>query len=361
MSDSSRSPYYDRFYRRAFGVGTFLILAYALWAVLQPFLGAIAWALLIAFLLQPVHVRLTRKFRGRASLSSALLTAAAFFVAVGPLTAVGVAFVRQASGLVNLLQEKVGDVNVSSVSSLKTIPYVGRVLGWVEDHAPVSPEQLQSWALSGARTLLEKGASLGGSVFLGAIGTVVGFTIVLFLLFFFLRDGASMVKRFVSLVPMKEARKRELVDYLAAVTRAVVFGTLLTALLQGTLLAIGLAMAGLPSPVVFGVAGTMLALLPFGGTAIIWIPAVIYLGARGEYGWAIFLFIWGALLVSLVDNFLKPLLISGRAELPTLAAFLGVLGGVAAFGVVGLFLGPVLIGLALALLRFAEERGHASA
>src|SRR6185312_668070 len=148
-------------------------------------------------------------------------------------------------------------------------------------------------------------------VFLGAIGTVVGFTIVLFLLFFFLRDGASMVKRFVSLVPMKEARKRELVDYLAAVTRAVVFGTLLTALLQGTLLAIGLAMAGLPSPVVFGVAGTMLALLPFGGTAIIWIPAVIYLGARGEYGWAIFLFIWGALLVSLVDNFLKPLLISG--------------------------------------------------
>jgi predicted PurR-regulated permease PerM len=144
------------------------------------------------------------------------------------------------------------------------------------------------------------------------------------------------------------------------VTRAVVLGTLLTALLQGTLVGIGFAIVDLPSPVVFGVVAAIVALLPIGGTALVWVPATIVLAVQGRYGSALFMLLWGALLVGLVDNFLKPLLISGRAEVPTLAAFLGVLGGLAAFGPIGMFLGPVILALAIALVRWAEENRPAA-
>jgi predicted PurR-regulated permease PerM len=159
---------------------------------------------------------------------------------------------------------------------------------------------------------------------------------------------------------MPKARKQELFEYLGAVTRAVVLGTLLTALLQGTLVGIGFAIVDLPSPVVFGVVAAIVALLPIGGTALVWVPATIVLAVQGRYGSALFMLLWGALLVGLVDNFLKPLLISGRAEVPTLAAFLGVLGGLAAFGPIGMFLGPVILALAIALVRWAEENRPAA-
>jgi predicted PurR-regulated permease PerM len=236
------------------------------------------------------------------------------------------------------------------------VPIAGAALRWIEDVAPFSREQTSAALLSAARSVLEWLGSLGGTLFVGAMGTVIGFMLMLFLLFFFLRDGAAMQQRLIHLIPMPETRKLELLEYLGNVTRAVVFGTLLTALLQGTLVGIGLAIVGLPSAVVFGVLAAGLALLPVGGTAFVWVPATLILAVQGRYGAALFLLLWGVLLVGLIDNFLKPLLISGRAEVPTLAAFLGVLGGLAAFGPIGMFLGPVFLALTIALLRWAGER-----
>jgi predicted PurR-regulated permease PerM len=154
---------------------------------------------------------------------------------------------------------------------------------------------------------------------------------------------------------MPDARKQQLITYLASVTRAVVFGTLLTGVLQGALIGVGFGIVHLPSPLVFAVIAALLSLLPIGGTALVWVPAALYLLAQGRYGAAIFLTIWGALLVGLMDNLLKPLLISGRAEIPTLAVFLGVIGGLSAFGPIGMFLGPVLLAMTIAVLRWAEE------
>ena len=136
-------------------------------------------------------------------------------------------------------------------------------------------------------------------------------------------------------------------------TRAVVRGTVLTAIVQGLLLGIGFAVVGMPAPVVFGVLAAVLSVVPFGGTALVWVPAVICCWSRA-YTQAGILLVFGV-IVSSVDNFLKPILISGRAVLPTLAVFIGVLGGLAAFGLIGLFVGPVVIALVLALLEFARE------
>ena len=124
---------------------------------------------------------------------------------------------------------------------------------------------------------------------------------------------------------------------------------------QGLLLGIGFAIVGMPAPVVFGVLAAVLSVVPFGGTALVWVPALATLLVQGSYGQAIGILVIGA-IVSSVDNFLKPFLISGRSPLPTVAVFIGVLGGLAAFGLIGLFVGPVVIALVLALLEFAREQ-----
>jgi len=121
-------------------------------------------------------------------------------------------------------------------------------------------------------------------------------------------------------------------------------------------LGIGFSIARLPSPVVFGVVGALIAMLPLGGTAIVWIPAAGWLFIDGRWGWGIFMVVWG-LMLSALDNFLKPMLISGRAEVSTLVVFLGVLGGLSVFGAIGIVLGPLVLSLALALIEFAEEPG----
>ena len=198
-------------------------------------------------------------------------------------------------------------------------------------------------------------AGSGGTVFLGAIGTLVSFMLTLFVLFFVLRDGPRFASAVVRMLPIEPALRGKLSRHLIDVTRAVFMGIGLTALVQGTLLGIGFAIAGLPSPLVFGVLGVLFALVPVVGTAVVWIPATLWLLIQGEPGYALFMAGWGVIVVGGVDNFLRPMLISGRVEVPTLAVFIGVMGGLSAFGFIGLFLGPIVLGLLVALFRFTTE------
>jgi predicted PurR-regulated permease PerM len=177
---------------------------------------------------------------------------------------------------------------------------------------------------------------------------------MLFLFFFILRDGRDMFVRAIRLIPLATERRDHLFAHLANVTRGVVYGTGLTAVLQGTLVGLGFALTGLPSPVVFGVLAGVVALLPAGGTALVWGPAVAYLAFAQRWGAAIFLLIWG-LLVSVSDNFLRPMLISKTAPVSTLVVFVGVVGGVSAFGTIGLVIGPVFLTLVAALIQYAHE------
>ncbi len=342
------------FYQRVLAVGGLAIVAVLLFQILEPFLGPLAWAIFLGFLMQSWQARLTKWLRGRASISAFALTMLVLVLFLGPLTALAVAFARQATELAARLQVWMGQQQGTGLSKLTEIPVVGSALNWLDENVQVSAAHVQAWLAQGSKGLFDQLAALGGTAFLGAVGTVLAFTAMLFLLFFFIRDGRAIARRGASLVPLESERREELADMLAAVTRAVVRGTVLTALIQGFLLGIGFAVVGLPAPVVFGVVAAVLSVVPFGGTALVWVPAVVMLAVQGSYTQAGVLLAFGV-VVSTVDNFLKPLLISDRAELPTLGVFIGVLGGLAAFGIIGLFLGPVVIALALALVDFARE------
>jgi predicted PurR-regulated permease PerM len=343
------------FASRIFGLVFVGLLAYALVLILKPFLGPALWAFLIAFLLFPLNRWLRARMRGRKGLAALTLTAAVILGIVIPASIVSIAFVRQGSDLLARLSSMADQYKIARPSDLLHVPLVDRALHFLQDKFPASAEQVQQWLVQGLSDAVQFLLARGRSAFVGALGAMVSLGLMLFLMYFFFRDGDDFAIRSIRLIPANEGRKTRLVKHVASVTRAVVIGSLATALAQGAGIGIGFWICGLPSPVVFGVLAAVLALLPVGGTAFVWVPGALLLGAQNRWGFAIFLAIWGALIVGSADNVLRPMLISGRAQISTLPVFFGVIGGLAAFGMIGMFLGPVLVALAQELFRFAEE------
>jgi predicted PurR-regulated permease PerM len=341
------------FYARTFALIALLGVAYLLYLVLAPFFAPIAWAFFIGFLIHPTHEWVVRR-SGRPTVSAALLTVATLVIIVGPLTALGAAFAAQVAELLKYAQQFAAEHRAPTPADLADVPILGRGLAWLDENAGVSLAQVQAWGVEAARTVLGSLASLGQKAFLGALGTVVGFLLMLFILFFAIRDGGAMFIALRELIPMSRLEKERMFGHLASVLRAMVYGTGVTALVQGALIAVGFAIIGLPSPIVFGVLAALLALVPMAGTPVVWVPAVIVLALQQRYGAAVFMLVWGGFVVT-IDNFLRPWLVAGKAHVGTLTVFIGVLGGVAAFGPIGIFLGPLVLALAIALIQFALE------
>src|SRR5208283_2269299 len=346
-------PAESTFYPRIFALVVAALLGYALLLIFRPFFAALCWAAFLAFLLHPLNLRLRRRLHGKNG-AAGLLTVLTPIVILLLLSALSVEFVAQISVLVQKLQSWAQQLDIRTYSDLQQFPLIARANAWLEAHAGISAAQVQSWLVSGSQELLHRAASLSGAFFLGALGSLFAFVIMLFLLFSLLSEGDVLWARARRLIPLDEMRKERLFRQLSAVTRAIVFGTTMTALLQGLLLGIGFAIAGLPSPVVFGVLVALVSMLPVGGATFAWVPATGWLFYDGQWGYGIFMLLWGLMLAG-IDNVLRPVLISGRARISGTAVFVGVLGGVPAFGALGIIVGPVLLSLVIALIEFAEE------
>lgn len=349
------APSDDRFYSRLFAVLALGLLGLALLRIFAPFVLPILWSALLALLFDPLNQRLLRRLHGRAGLAAGLLTAAAAMLIAAPAAVVVIVFTGQLSALIAKLEGVTTRYQISGPADIFQLPPIRAALQWLEGHLPVASADVEAWILEGGKNLLRTMAASGGTILLGMVGALVALLLTLFLLFFFLRDGRKIAARLIGAMPMPSEHKTILGHQLVSVTKAVVLGTLITAVIQGTLVGIGFALAGFPSPVVFGALAAGASLLPIGGTALIWGPGAIVLGAQGRWTAAILLAVYGVVIVGMVDNMLKPLFISGKAQISTLPVFFGVMGGLVAFGPIGMFLGPVVIALALALLQFAEE------
>jgi predicted PurR-regulated permease PerM len=273
-------------------------------------------------------------------------------VILAPICIVAVVFAHQMAVL--LEQFRLSDLRLDEgfVASARVWPVLGPPLAWLHATLPEATEH--AWLKSGADVLLGTAAAASRDFLVGAGARLVDFGLALFLLFFLLRDGPGLLHRLEPFIPLEVSRRQRLLELLGNTTRAVVFGSGVTALVQGAMVGLGFAVTGLPAPVVFGSVAALLALLPAGGAGLIWLPGVIALFARGAVGWAIALGIWGS-LISVMDNLLRPYLVSSQAPVSTLMVFVGALGGASAFGMVGLILGPVLLSLVAAVLRFIEE------
>lgn len=351
----------DRFTLRAFSLGFSLLLIYLLWKILHPFASPILWATLLAFLLFPLNTRLRKKWKGRNGAAAGAMTLVVLVAVVVPMTLLGMLFVRQAGDLATRVSALATRYQIEKPADLFRLPALDRAVQWLDAKTPMSAAEIQEWVVTAAKSGMDLAIAGSKSIVLGAVGFVASLLLMLFILFFFFRDGDRMAAEVFDIVPAETHKKEKLVAHVSSVTKAVVFGTLLTALVQGGLIGVAFWVCGLPSPVVFGVVAAIASLLPVGGTAFVWAPGAIVLFAQGRAGWGIAMVVWGALVVGSADNVLRPYFISGRAEISTLPVFFGVLGGIGAFGPIGMFLGPVVIALALALVRYAGDEAPASA
>jgi len=343
------------FYTKAFFVVLAALVGYGLLLVLQPFAGSLTWAIFLAFILHPVHAWLTRKLRGREGWSAGILTALTPFALLTPLTFLGIVFANQAKALIEYIRDSNVQFDQSFFTGLEQYKVIGPVVKLAREQLSISGADMQQWLTNAAQTTLHNVAAMSGGFFLSAVGTLVAFFFMLFLLFFMIRDGEGMFLRFQRLIPVPSEHRGQLFNHLASVTRGVFYGIMLTAIVQGILVAIGFAIAGLPSPVVFGVLAAILALLPAGGAAIVWIPAMLYLGGSGRWGMATFMLVWGV-MVSTSDNILRPVLVARYAPVSAFTVFVGVVGGIAAFGTIGIVVGPVFLALVAAIIDYFDEK-----
>lgn len=344
----------SRYYARVFGLVTAVVLGFLLFRLLSPFFAPLMWATLMAFMLQPANRRLLTRGQ-KPGLAAGLLTASAFVVVSGPVTLFVFAFLRQAGELLAKFQTEASERRLPALQLILELAPVQAVLAKAGEFTSLSKDQILASAAEAAQGALQQVASLGGTVVVGAFNVLSQFAFTMFLLFFFLRDGKGMLERGIRLVPMAPSRKIDLAGTLGGVTRAVVLGTLVTSLVQGTLVGVGFAIAGLASPLVFGAVGALASLIPIVGTALVWVPAVVTLIAQGQTGWAIFLALWSIILVAGSDNVIRPLIISGSSNASTLLVFVGLLGGISVFGFAGIFMGPLVLTLVATLLQYADS------
>jgi len=352
-ADTPNESTVGRHLRRWFAIALVVIVVWMVWQILRPMRMPIAWAAVLGFLLYPLQQTLTRRLHGRRSAAAGIITGLTPLAIIAPLALIGLAFAQQVAALAANLQQNPDLFNLAGWLDPQQHPRIARMGQWAAMRMDMSIPEMQQYVQDGAQALAGKLARSSGSLFLSTAGAVLRFFLMLFILFFVLRDGSIWFARLMSLLPLMPTRREALISRLGKVMRAVVYGCGLTALVQGTLVTIGFAITGLSGPIVFGVLACVMALLPFGGAAVIWVPGVLYLFAVGKIGWAIFLLAWGG-VVSVSDNFIRPVIISRYTPVPTLLVFLGVIGGVAAFGPIGFILGPVILVLATELLRFAE-------
>jgi predicted PurR-regulated permease PerM len=322
---------------------------YLLWRVLAPLWHVLAWAVLFGVLLTPVNNWLAARLGGRRQLASAVSMAFLVLLILLPLGILAGEIATQAMHLHGVLPAHAPDLGGRFLFEL---PWFEHLLGQVSATTQLSLARVHGWVLDGFRHVLGQLAASSGLIAHGVFGALAEFLLMLFVLFFVLRDGPDMARATVSLLPIEDQRRERLRRHAVDATRAVFKGIGLTALVHGFLIGVGCWIAGLPAPLVLGLMAALLALVPVVGSALIWVPAVLYLLVQGDHGHALFLGIYSVVLVGTVDHVLRPLLISGQAKMPVVVVFLGVLGGLAAFGFIGLLLGPIVLGLAVALFRF---------
>ena len=332
--------------RATLGLLLLLLLGLA-YLVLRPFLASVAWAVILGVGSWPLFERLRKRLHGHGGAAALLMTLAMALAFMLPVLWLGVLLRNELAHALAEAGARLSAGPLQLPESLARLPVLGGMLqDLLRELSNVDmTARLRSTPWS-ARAAEQAFALLGGA---GRNAAKFGFALLT--LFFVYRDGerglrqAQAVYRHL-LGPRVDAYLQAAAD----MTRAVLWGLLATALVQGLFAGLGYWWAGLPAPVLLAAVTALFALAPF-GTPLVWMPAVLWLFAQGHVGAGVGLLLWGLLVVSWVDNLVRPLVISGSTRAPFMLVVFGVLGGLAAFGLVGMFLGPVVLEVLLAVWR----------
>jgi predicted PurR-regulated permease PerM len=326
----------------AFFLGILGLMFFLTWTIFKPFLIFMVVGVLVAVLALPIDRLWEKILPNRIAAFGTLLTI--FILITGPMVGLGFALYGDVEDGVQAIED--GSVEVG-LNQILDVVYPGQ-------NATERNETIDSlW--DEARPKVEDALR---SVISSAVGVLADFlialTVILFVAYYVLTDGEKLAKFLRRAAPLPPKQ----VDFLLAEghngLKAVFYGQILTSLIQGGLGGIGFLIAGVPGAIIWAAVMAVLSLLPVVGAFIVWVPAALFLFIKGDTWQAVFLTAWGFMVVSQIDNFVRPKLIGDRADIHPLFVLIGVLGGVAAFGFVGLFLGPLLVGITVSILRVWE-------
>ena len=341
----------SRLLQNAFFIGLLLVTTLAFLGLIWNFLLALFWAAVLATLFYPLRERLTHTLGGRPSPAAALAVLVVVLVVVLPLLGVGLAVGRESVQLYERLQSGEIDVQALVERFEELLPVATGYL----DRWGVETERLQQ-NLSGAAVSVSQFVA-GRAVALGqgALQFVVQLFVMLYVLFFFLRDGEGLVDALIRALPLGDVRERRLLSRFAEVSRATLKGTLVVGFVQGALGGLLFWMLGIGAPVFWGAVMTVLSLLPAVGAAIVWVPAAVILLVQGAVARGLVLVAGGILLVGLADNVLRPLLVGRDTRMPDFLILISTLGGLAVFGLSGVVIGPLIAAFFLTVWQMFEE------
>jgi len=336
----------------------FLILClgtalYAAFRVVQPYAGALIMAGLIASLIQPVYLWILKRVKNKNNVASFLTCTLLVFVVLIPLSLIVATLINQGIMVSHSAQEwiKSGQVN-----KILHDPRWETVWNYVEKYSfglDLDNLNLSEKLLATSSTIAKYILDQSGSIAANLSSKLLNFSMMIFVLFFFIKDGHTILNRVLHMTPLSTSQENRIIERIKEVAKSVFLGTVMTALVQGTLAGIAFAICGIPA-LFWGSILAFASLVPVVGTALVWIPAALYLLLTGKTGLAVFLTIYSIVLVGGVDNFLRPVFMKGAGGMSTFMIFLSVIGGVQLFGLSGLLYGPLVFGLAWILLIIYE-------
>jgi predicted PurR-regulated permease PerM len=329
-----------------------LISLYFLYQILSPFLASIVWAILLAIVFYPLFLKLQHLLKNKRVLSALSMTLLVVLVIVLPASLLMVSLANEVIDFYYQLDEMVKTGQLQSHwNRIVEIPWVRGVLGRLNQYVDLSRIDPLGFLLKNVQQI---SAFLFNqtSKTLKSISTfVVGFFFTLLSLYYLFKDGDRLLKRIKEIVPLPAKESDLIIRRFKEMVSATIYGGILIAIVQGILGGLSFWILGLSSPVFWGTAMALLSFIPFGGTALIWGPAAIFLLIQGAFLKGVILLALGVLLIGMVDNLLRPQFVSTRTNIHPLLLFFAVLGGINSFGMIGLVGGPLIVTLFLTLIE----------
>lgn len=338
--------------KNAFFFSLLIAASLAFIAMLTPFFEPILWSVTLAILFQPIHTRLCRRFSGRQNLAAFSTLLLIIMVVIAPSLFLFTSMAQEGLSLYQALAN--GDIDISQAinwiqASLPSVTAFAENLGIDIEQ---TKQKLSASALASGQWLASHLLTFGQNTMRFAMY----FFLMLYLLFFFLRDGGKIVEMIIDVLPIGDQRERDLLDKFAEVSKATIKGTLVVGIIQGSLGGIMFALLGIQSAIFWGVIMTLLSILPAIGSALVWLPAALYLIANGMLLKGLIMILVGSFVIGMVDNILRPILVGRDTKMPDYLILLSTLGGLGMIGISGFVLGPVIAAFFLAIwAMFARD------
>lgn len=321
-----------------------------LFFVVKRFLPAIIVAAILTIAFYPVYKRLTKVFKGRNWLASILSVLLVVVVIVVPVTLLILLLSREAFDTYVFIEEKVSSGALDQFLKWEDGGYLFDLKQRLLPVIDLDTVDIKSSITNTAQTVSSFLVTQSANFLKGFTTFMLDFAVMLFAMYYFFKDGKVLKKKLIEFMPLPTTYERKIFNKLEDMVGAIIYGLFLTAVAQGVLGGIGFALAGVSNAIFWGALVAFFALIPLIGTGVIMAPAGILLLLTGNIAAGVFLLLWGFFIVGLVDNILKPYLVSGKAHTYPLLTFLSIFGGIFAFGMKGILFGPVIMMLAVTFL-----------